>query len=643
MRILLLATWIAAVTLGNDTPAHPLDPLTRAEIEASVAVVKSSGKLTETSRFHYLGLKEPAKREVLAFRPGGALRRQAEAVIYDRAANRTYEATIDLTAKSLASWTHIPGAQPSILDEEMGLFQEIVQADAGWQAAMRKRGITDLKSVQVDPWSPGHFDLPGEAGARMLRGISHYRDKSQNPWARPIEGVVAYVDLNAKKVVKLIDTGVVAVAKGTGEYDPKAVGAMRAAPKPLTISQPAGPSFTREGNEVHWQKWRFRYGYNPREGLVLYTVGYEDEGRLRPVMYRAALSEMVVPYGDPGPAWFFRNAFDEGEYDIGRLANSLEPLNDAPPNAVFAEVVFAGEQGQTVETPRAIAIYERDGGLLWKHQDFLTKAVESRRARQLVISWIATVGNYEYGFNWIFHQDGMLEMDALLTGIMQTKGVSGSHHADHHHLVAEGVAAVHHQHFLNFRLDMDVDASDGNSVVELNTEAMPAGPDNPYRNGIVMRETVLGSERQAQRQVSLAASRKWKVISTRAKNALGQPTGYVLVPGENAVPYAHPESSVRKRAGFLSAHLWATPYTEGEIHAAGSYINQSRGGEGLAKWTAGDRALAGKDVVLWYTMGVTHIPRPEDWPVMPVHHTGFKLMPSGFFLRNPGLDVPRTE
>ena len=53
---------------------------------------------------------------------------------------------------------------------------------------------------------------------------------------------------------------------------------------------------------------------HPREGVVLYRVGYEDDGKLRSILYRASLSEMVVPYGDPAPSWFFRGVFDEGEY-----------------------------------------------------------------------------------------------------------------------------------------------------------------------------------------------------------------------------------------------------------------------------------------------------------------------------------------
>jgi primary-amine oxidase len=451
--------------------------------------------------------------------------------------------------------------------------------------------------------------------------------------------------MNAKRVLKLIDTGVVPVSKENGDYDEQAVGKLREAPKPLVIAQPEGASFTVTGHEVQWQKWRFRFSMHPREGLVLHMVGYEDQRKVRPVIYRASLSEMVVPYGDPGETWFFRNAFDMGEYAMGRFANQLEPLTDAPPNAVFFNSTFPNEAGGAFEAPRTVAIFERDGGLLWKHLDFESGRNESRRARQLVMSWIATVGNYEYGFNWIFHQDGTLEMEIGLTGIMQAKGVKPDEaaHAEHFgHMVAEGVAAVHHQHFFNFRLDADIDGT-ANSVVEMNTAALPAGPRNPYANAFTMTETLLSKEKDAQRQVNMQTGRKWKVINPNAKNRLGQPAGYMLVPGENSLPYAAPESSVRKRAGFLNAHLWATRFEPDEMNAAGYYVNQSKGGDGLPRWAAANRPIENQDVVLWYTLGVTHIPRPEEWPIMTVHKASFKLIPAGFFVRNPAIDVPKPR
>jgi primary-amine oxidase len=626
---------------------HPLDPLSKEEIATAVQVLKSSGKVNERSRFPIIVLHEPPKVEVLKFRTGTPPRREAFACVYERDGNKTFEAIIDLDNKSLLSWKEIPGAQPTMLVEDYMLIQSIVRSDSRWQEAIKKRGITDFQGVQLDPWSAGNFGFPEEQGIRIFRAVAYYKGKAKNGYARPIEGVIAYVDLNAKKVFKLVDTEVVPVAKATADFDEKSVEKPREAPKPLQITQPQGASFTVEGNEVRWQNWRFRYAIHPREGLVLYTVGYEDRGKLRPVLYRASLSEMVVPYGDPSETWFFRNAFDQGEYGLGRFANSLEPLLDAPQNAAFFSSVFANEAGGSYEAPRTVAIYERDGGVLWRHMEVETNRIESRRARQLVVSWIGTAGNYDYGFNWVFHQDGTLEIDVDLTGIMQPKGVkqttaSAHEHAEesYGHLVAENVEAVHHQHFFNFRLDMDVDGA-ANSVVETNTEAIPQGPQNPYANAFVMKETLFRREQEAQRPVSLAANRKWKVINHSIKNGLGQSTGYLLVPGENSVPYAAPASSVRKRAGFLNAHLWVTQYEPTETNAAGYYINQSKGGEGLPKWTAANRSIENQDVVLWYTFGVTHIPRPEEWPVMNVHRAGFKLMPSGFFARNPALDVPK--
>jgi primary-amine oxidase len=235
-------------------------------------------------------------------------------------------------------------------------------------------------------------------------------------------------------------------------------------------------------------------------------------------------------------------------------------------------------------------------------------------------------------------------MDAALTGIMLPKGVSaaksGAPGQGPGHLVAANVVAPHHQHFFNFRLDFDVDGQ-GNAVHEMNTTAIPAGPGNPALNGMVMKETMLGSEALAGRDMNMTTARTWTVVNPTAQNALGMHTGYILVPGVNSVPYIGATSQVRRRAGFINHHFWATRYRDGEIYAGGVYPNQSLGGAGLTSWVANNEPLTNQDVVVWYTMGVTHIPRPEEWPVMPVTHVGFKMIPGGFFARNPALDVPK--
>jgi primary-amine oxidase len=375
-------------------------------------------------------------------------------------------------------------------------------------------------------------------------------------------------------------------------------------------------------------------------------VSYEDQGKVRPVLYRASVSELVVAYGDPG--WHPWVPFDEGELGLGNYGvGPLRPLADAPENAVYFTWVRHELSGKPIVEPRAVALYERDGGLLWRHVEWKGRH-ESHPAQQLVLSWFATMDNYDYGFNWIFGQDGSLEMEVLLTGLMTyraTNLATEAHRIDeqqahYSHLVAPNIEAPNHQHFFNFRLDFDVDGPENNSVLEMNTEAAPPSANQPNALGFGMKETLLRQEQDAQRLVNMSSSRKWKVINSSTHNSLGQPSAYLLIPGENSVPYAPPDSYLRKNAGFVNAHVWVTPYDPEQMYAAGNYVNLAPPGEGLPKWITANRTIENRDIVVWYTMGITHVPRVEDWPVMPVHRAGFQLTPAGFFSRNPALDVP---
>jgi primary-amine oxidase len=626
---------------------HPLDPLNNNEIVETVEVLRAAGKTTENSRYSLITLREPPKEEVLAFRAGNPFPRKSFAVVYERAKNQTFEAVVDLTKASLESWKHIPGVQPSFLEEDAEILQRAVRADPRFREIMRRHGVTDLAQVGIGDWPAGYFGDPQDNGVRFRRADFSYHDWKTLE-ARKIENVSADVDLNAGKVIRWFDGEVIPIPAEDAGVEGVPASPDRTAPKPLVISQPAGASFEVRDHEVRWQNWRFRFGFNAREGLILYTVGYEDHGRVRSILYRGTCSEMVVPYGDPGVNWYYKNAFDSGEDSFGRYASPLESNNDVPAYASTFDIVLPDEEGDWFKIPRAVALYERDGGLLWKHYDKGHDRNESRRSRELVLGWIATVGNYDYGFNWVFHQDGTLEMEVLLTGFMDTKAsrLRSASDADHHagdlrygHLVAPNVVAVHHQHFFNFRLDMDVDGIK-NSVIENNTISIPPGPENAHKNAFTMTETPLRTEKEAERQMSMEQSRRWTVINPAVTNSLGYPVGYTLLPGENTIAYAAPDAWIRKRAGFVDAPFWVTPYDPAQMHAAGFYVNQSRGSDGLQRWVAANRSIDDCDVVVWYTLGITHIPRPEEYPVMPVHKAGFLVVPNSFFTGNPAIGLP---
>ena len=632
-------------TQEHEVAVHPLEPLSKAEVESAVAIVKADPRTTDTSRFVTVVLNEPSKEAVLGYTPGSLVEREAFVILLDNSSGQCVEALVSLTQSAITLWRPLEGVQPAIMLDEFVECEQAVKRSPEFLEALRKRGIDDVDLVMVDPWSAGSYGVEPEEdkGKRLSRALAWVRsDPTDNGYARPLEGVVAVVDLNNMEVLRVEDYGVVPLPPESGNWTRTHITETRPDVKPLEITQAEGPSFSVNGHEIRWQRWQFRIGFTPREGLVLYTVGYEDKGKLRPVLYRASLSDMVVPYGDPSEASFRKNAFDIGEYGMGQLTNSLTLGCDCLGQIHYFDAHMVDSSGALSTIENAVCLHEEDNGILWKHTDWRTEEVEVRRSRRLVVSFIATVGNYEYGFYWNFYQDGTLELEVKMTGVANTTAVMPGEKPKHGTEVAPQLNAPYHQHIFNARLDMSLDGTN-NSVYEVNSKSLPRGDGNPHGNAFVAEHTLFETEKDAQRLTNMTSSRYWKVVNSAVRNRMDQPVGYRLLPAENAVPFAHDDAAVIKRAGFLTRHLWVTPYQAGEKYAAGDYPNQRAQGDGLPKWTEANRPIADTDVVVWYTFGHTHIPRPEDWPVMPVHKIGFMLKPDGFFESNPAMDLPPSE
>ena len=635
---------------GIHAPApHPLAPLTAAEIEAAASAVKAAKGLGETARFVYISLYEPSKHEVIAFEQGGPVPdRLAKVVIRERAARATYEGIARLPGGEVVDYKRVPGVQPSVMFEEFMAAEDIVRKDPRWQEAMRKRGITNFDLCMIDPWSTPNVEPGvGPDDGRFVSPLTWVRDDpDDNGYAHPVDGVVTKVDLDTLTVVSVEDYGVTPVPTKKANYstakisDPENIPYFPDGPrtdvKPLDITQHDGPSFTVDGNHLAWQKWDLRIGFTAREGLVLHRISYGT----RSIIHRASLSEMFVPYGDPGPMHYRKLVLDEGEYGIGLLTNSLELGCDCLGEIAYLDGVVNDNDGKAVTLPNAICLHEEDHGIAWKHTDFRTGYVEVRRMRRMVVSSIVTVGNYEYAYYWYLYQDGTIEYEIKLSGVISNGVVAEGVQPEHGVVVAPGVYGPHHQHFFNVRLDMAVDGT-ANRVYEVTPTADPEGPDNPVGNAWRAREVLIGDETMARREADPLAGRYWKVVNDSVRNELGQPVAYKLLPNHTIRPFAHPGSAVARRAQFMFNPLWVTAYDKDELFATGDYPNQAAGGAGLPAFAARERSLTDTDVVLWFTFGTNHVARPEDWPVMPVHPIGFKLLPSGFFVGNPALDNPQ--
>ena len=625
------------------THLHPLDPLYPAELEETVRILRREKYLGDDGRIASINLIEPAKNLIGQYTPGTPFDRRALAVLLDRGKRTAYEAVVDLNAKSVTSVTELPtGVQPSVMLDEFGECEAAVRRSPLFLEALRRRGVTDADLVMVDPWSAGMYgtELPEEQGIRRLRALCFLRSEAKdNGYARPIDSMVVVVDLYRMEVTRIEEYPNAPIPPEPGNWAREYIPALRTDLKPVEIVQPDGVSFKVTGNQVEWQKWKFRVGFTSREGLVLHTISYNDAGVERPILHRASICEMVVPYGDPGEQYYRKNAFDIGEYGLGMLANSLALGCDCLGVIHYFDFPLVDSHGQVTPLKNAVCLHEEDYGILWKHTDWRTGQSEVRRSRRLSVSFIATVGNYEYGYYWYFYQDGSIQCEIKLTGIMNTTALASGEKSRHGIEVAPQLNAPFHQHIFAARLVPTLDGPN-NSVVEVNSVGLPTSATNPHGNAIVAEETLLKTEKEAQRRVNSASARFWRVINPGKKNRLGQPAGYRLVPGENCPVFAQADAPILRRAGFTQNHVWVTPYEEKERYAAGEYPNQHPTGDGLPVWTKANRPVENTELSLWYVFGHNHVPRPEDWPVMPVAMLGFMFKPDGFFERNPAMDVP---
>ncbi len=467
-------------TLENRT--HALEMTTEAEVRTVREVLTEAGLLTESVRYAFFAPEEPPKDEVLA---GGETDRRFRAALLDLNTGRSWDTVVSTDTRSVVSSRELDpprDGQPPIIDSEFEPMEDILNADPRWTDALAARGI-DPASVRAVPLSAGVYDYPEETGRRLARAFAFRQDHvADHPWAHPVDGLVAYVDLTARTVDKVIDHQHVPVPDGSGNFqDPEVQGPPLDSLKPIEITQPEGRSFTVEGNHVRWGKWDLRYGFNEREGLTLHQISFDG----RPIVYRASVAEMVVPYADPAPVRFWQNYFDCGEYMFARYADSLKLGCDCLGDIHYTDAVVTDDFGNPRTIENAICMHEEDYGVLWKHTDvFFTQASEVRRQRRLVLSFFVPIGNYDYGFYWYLYLDGTIQLECKATGIVFASGTPGEYASE----VAPGVGAPYHQHLFCARLDMTVDGV-RNAVEEVEAERVPMGEGNPYGNAFRKKVT----------------------------------------------------------------------------------------------------------------------------------------------------------
>lgn len=648
---LLLVTCCAAAPL--QAQAHPMDPLNSDEIVEAANILLRGRAAMPGAIFQSVELREPSKDEVLRLRPGSPPPPR-QASVFFRQDRKSYRTTVNLGSGTFTPPTLVP-----VSEGQLGLtIQEVFDfsfafEDPDFIAALARRGIrtpAQRAKVFVTPLTAGSFGLPFEDRRIVKAQMYSTEGTGINLYAKPLEGMQAIMDLDTRRVLRVLDSGVVPVPTAAHDFDEASIGArfgLRPALKPIRITQPAGVNFSFDGHFVEWQKWRFHARFDRRTGPVVSLVTYDR----RPVLYQGTLSEIFVPYQDPDANWFYRTFMDAGEFGFGLLASPLTLGLDVPENAVLLDAVVSAAipdpSVPVVPLPlaRVIGVFERlTTSPSWRHfEQFAGGAYEGRAEVELVVRSISQVGNYDYLLDWVFTQNGGIRAEIGLTGINAVKASGGGDPHDSQGSgrtgsiavpVAPQLVAPFHSHHFNFRLDLDVDGPRNSFVLgELKQRPAPG----PRRSVWALEEQLLRSEGEARLH---HGNVQWKVINPSRRNAWGEHTGYVIESHDLVDPLLH--SADFKRAGFIEHNLWVTAHDPDQRYAAGDTPNQHPGAPGLPQFVRDNASLVDRDLVIWMTLGHHHITAAEDWPVLSRQKLSLTLKPSNFFDRNPALDLRRA-
>lgn len=427
----------------------------------------------------------------------------------------------------------------------------------------------EMHKVYCDPWTIGYDERFGN-DVRLQQALMYYRPNvDDNQYQFPLDFCPIFdsikqeiIAIDIPKVRRPLSKEPALNYHAPGVEEAQR-GGFRTDLKPLTISQPEGVSFSLEGRELTWQSWKFHIGFNYREGIVLSNISYDDHGKVRPVFYRLSLAEMVVPYGCPETPHHRKHAFDLGEYGAGYLTNSLALGCDCKGAIHYLDAHFPTRSGDVRTVKNAICLHEEDAGILFKHTDFRDDSVIVTRARKLVVQQIFTAANYEYICQWIFHQDGTIQPEVKLSGILNTYAMDPDE--DTHGWgvqVHRGVNAHNHQHLFCLRINPNVDGGPNTVYTSdaMSGEAPVGSPENKYGNAFYAKRTRLETVGQAITDYDHMTSRSWDICNESSLNPhSGKPASYKIVSRE--VPRLLPKegSLVWKRAGFARHTVHVTP------------------------------------------------------------------------------------
>ena len=499
------------------------------------------------------------------------------------------------------------------------------------------RGITDLDHVQIDPWPAGNFgiDRRGRPAHRPVHLLPARRRPRTTATPGRSRACIVYVDLGARRGARGRRPRRACPLAADGRQLPAPTTSGRCAPdlRRSTITQPEGPSFTVDGNLVRWQRWSLRVAFDPVRGP------------------RAA------------PRSATRTAGGSGRSCTGRRSARW-----SCPTATPARCTAGRTRSTPASGASAACANSLDARLRLPRRDPLLRRHARRRARRAVrrsptrsactrrtTASSGSTSTCTGAHRGAPHRAGWSSAPSPPSATTSTASTGTSTSTARSSSRSSSPASCrpmarpappatspasptssrrgsprpHHQHLFCARLDLDVDGP-VNAVHEVEAEPLPPG--RPTTRGQRLPpagHAAARRELEAQRDVDAGrVAGTWRIVNPERRatgSASRSPTGCCpRSPRRRCSP--HPEST-RRPAGRVRP-----PQPVGHALRARRAPGRGRVPQPARRRRRPPRVDRGRprrstdtDVVVWYTFGVTHVARPEDWPVMPVEYAGFLL------------------
>ncbi|KAL1954010.1 hypothetical protein VTO42DRAFT_1831 [Malbranchea cinnamomea] len=411
----------------------------------------------------------------------------------------------------------------------------------------------------------------------------------------------------------------------------------------------------REQQYVEYMGWSFYLSYSQTLGVMFFDIRFKGER----ILYELSLQEAMSQYGGYQPK-AANTVYHDTYYTLGADMGPLLEGFDCPFGSTFWDLPFH-YRNLTIINQGALCIFETDigypvarhrtwgGASKWEFRN-----LAAVKGSALVVRAIATIGNYDYMFNYAFHVDGSIEISVHASGYLQ----SSFYYPDQKKWgprIQKATMGSIHDHVLTFKADFDiVDAANSFQVSKLVAveQSQPWFPELGTFEQMELDIHYIETEKRLNWPANNAGM--FCVVNKDQTNAWGEYRGYRIVPARSNIHLTTMDSPwSKKNSEFAKQHVAVSRQHDTEPFANSiQNINLPwKPQQDFSKFFDGE-SLDQEDLVVWVNMGMHHFTRAEDVP-MTLYTEAYASMvfaPQNFFdrapvddLRNRRYIVPRRK